>query len=149
MKMTIAVLAAALLLVPLAVADTRYVAPAPACYAPTVTVYETVTEVQTETETVYNTVVEELVQTETATETETNTETETEFVTETLVETNTEVEQVREGRGRDTQGPRRSFVLVVVVFLKKVVLFHFFSLTFPFLVISFLFQRIKLIEVYK
>lgn len=84
----------ALLLVPLALADVKYVPPAPACYAPTVTVYETVTEVLTETETAINTVVEEVTQTEVVVETETNTETETEFVTETLVETNTEIEQV-------------------------------------------------------
>ena len=75
--------------------DVRYVQPSPACYAPTVTAYDTVTEIQTETETAYNTVVEEVVQTETEYVTETNTATETEFVTETEVNTNTEIELVR------------------------------------------------------
>lgn len=115
--MNSAVVAVALLLVPLVVADAQYIAPAPACYAPTVTLYETVTEVQTETETAFNTVVEEVVQTETAFETETNTETETEFVTETLVETNTEIEQVRKGHGKDIFKAHAPFFFCLLYFV--------------------------------
>lgn len=69
--------------------------PQPTCYAPTVTAYDTVTEVNTQVETAYNTIVEEVVQTQTEYVTETETETEVQYVTETETNVATETEQVK------------------------------------------------------
>ncbi|KAG7155640.1 hypothetical protein Hamer_G016015 [Homarus americanus] len=86
------------LVVPVAVCDNRqpalYGAPPATCYAPTVTVYDTVTEVNTKVETTYITIVEEVAQTQTEYVTETQTEAETQYVTETKVNVATETEQV-------------------------------------------------------
>lgn len=72
-----------------------YIAPDPPCYAPTVTVYDTETQVNTLVETVSTTIVENVVQTETAYVTETLTEREVQSVTEVETVVATETEQVR------------------------------------------------------
>lgn len=77
------------------VASAQYLPPPSSCYAPTVTAYDTVTEVNTQVETAYNTIVEEVVQTQTEYVTQTETETETEYVTDTVTNVATETEQVK------------------------------------------------------
>lgn len=72
-----------------------YIAPDPPCYAPTVTVYDTETQISTLVETVSTTVVDNVVLTETAYVTETLTEREVQSVTEVETVVATETEEVR------------------------------------------------------